>query len=578
MRLVASLALLAGGAYVVWRAGWTLGGTSLWLSVPLLAAEAWAGLQLAFLALQAWRVPGPGRRVSPVGSSVGVLVLAGRSAVDEVERTLLGCRVLSGGPYPVTVADGSERPEIAAVAARLGAAYRVLPDELGARIESVEGELVLVLGAGQVPYPDLVARTSGRFADDRVACVQFRNDFANADALTTVFHGRNEQDLLNEVIGPSLGARGHALWLGAGSLVRRRAFLDAAAHDRGGAASRAFRMTARLLAAGWRVEFERAPMVESMGPDSLDAYLEGSRRRAYWTLKLLASRDNPLLARGVPWRARLTLFAAASRYLVGVQRLTLLLVLLATLASGRSPIDASLGQLAAVWLPAFALQAAAGVALARGTLAFGDRSRHALRTMGAYLEGTVRAFVLRAWRPRSVSGRGGGLRDISHLGLLAGLTLVLDGLLLVRAVGDRIGAGLPPLEGHLRVAALVAGVVVLVQMLDVLQLLLGRRQERRFYRCVDLAAWVGVGTARARDLTPRGSGWSWAIEVERLPLAQARARQAREGVAAPRAAEGRGRQPLRPAARDRPATAPPAPTGSCSASSWPTASRRASTR
>ncbi|MEZ5098899.1 MAG: glycosyltransferase family 2 protein, partial [Thermoleophilia bacterium] len=371
-------------------------------------------------------------------------------------------------------------------------------------LAAVEGELVLVLGAGQVLYPDAVEKASSRFWDAAVACVQLRNDYANADALTTVFQGRNEQDILNEVIGPSLGARGQALWLGAGSLVRREAFEQVAGADRPGAASRAYRTTARLLAAGWRVEFERTPMVESMGPDTLEEYLEGSRRRAYWTLRLLATRDNPLLQRGVPWRARLTLFAGASRYLSGLQRALAIAVLLATLVTGRAPVGGSLGLVLGAWVAVYAAHAAAVVALGRGTLAFGDRSRQALRTLGPYLDAALRAFVLHRWVGRSRSGATGRVRDIARMRVLTALVLALDGLLALRAVGDRYDV-LPAASETVRAASFVLGVLLLLQVLDVMQLLVRRRQQRRFYRCaVALPAWIGVEPAKARDLTPAG--------------------------------------------------------------------------
>ena len=63
-RVAAGAALTWGAVYLLWRAGWTLDGTPRWLSVPLLAAEAWALGQLGLLAVQAWRVPAPAPPVS----------------------------------------------------------------------------------------------------------------------------------------------------------------------------------------------------------------------------------------------------------------------------------------------------------------------------------------------------------------------------------------------------------------------------------------------------------------------------------------------------------------------------------
>ena len=524
VQLVVALALMAGLAYLTWRLAFTLDGAPRWLELPLIAAEGWGFLQLGSLAIQAWRVPRFQRPSRAEADDAAVLVLGANASAEALERTLRACREIDESP-PVLVTDPAHRADVAQLTEQLGARYVVTDDSLEAGLAAMEAALVLVLQGGQVPLADIFEATLGHFDAEDVAVVQCRTGLANRNALTYVVNGRSEEDLFNEVIGPALGATGDAPWGGSASVVRRSVIRSLEPPDPVNGASQAVRTTIRLRAAGYRVKFHAEPLVQAVRPDTLDAYLNRGHRRAFANLRVLATRDNPLIARGLRLRQRLLYFAAISRYFSGVHRFVLLAVLTGTLASGQLPFNASLATAAAFWLPAHLLGGLAGLALGRGTLALGDRTRHTLRSMEAYSAAAVRALTpVLPTRPRQRRERDeGGVRALGRLQLLTLTTLALDALLIARGLGEWTRDVLPPFDGREIYAALIFGVFVLAPMMDVLQLMASRRAVSGDFRHpVNLRTRVGFIEARAVDLTPRGLGIELpATHAEQLPRGNA---------------------------------------------------------
>ena len=505
---IAGAALVAGVTYLTWRLAITLGGVQRWLSVPLITAEIWGFMQLVALAVQAWRVP---KARCPEQSDIGdtsVLVLGANASPAAIERSVVAAQLIEGR-RPVVVTDPENRKALAKTVGGLGALYAVTQDTLEAGLRAAGGDLVLVLQGGQVPLADVFDATRGYFAEPDVAVVQCRTGLANQEALTYVVNGRSEEDLFGEVLGPALSASGNTPWGGSASVVRRAALesIDLAAPL--GGASQAVRTTIRLRAAGHKVRFHPEPLVQAVRPDTLDGYLQRGHRRAFANLRVLASPENPLIAGGLPIGSRLLYFGAISRYFSGLHRLVLLAVLMGVLASGQLPLSASLAELAIIWLPAHVLGGLAGLALGRGTLALGDRTRHSLRSMEAYCGALLRAFVpLLPTKPRrGHRGEGRGMRALGRLALLTAVTLALDVLLIMRGVGEWVGGVLPAFEGRAVYVAMVMTVLVLAPMMDVLQLFVGRRHAtHRFRHATNLRARVGAAAARVVDLTPRGLG------------------------------------------------------------------------
>ena len=505
---IVGLALLLGVVYLTWRVGATLDGVVRWLAFPLIGAEIWGFLQLTALAFQAWSVPSERELASDEEPDTSVLVLGANASPAAIERSVMAAQQIAGD-RPVVVTDPANRTDVASLVARHKALYAVTYDTLEAGLRAAGGEFVLVLQGGQVPLADVFDSTLGYFAAPDVAVVQCRTGLANTDALTYVVNGRSEEALFNEVLGPALGASGDTPWGGSASVVRSDALASIELAKPLGGASQAVRTTIRLRAAGYKVRFHPEPLVQAVRPDTLDGYLNRGHRRAFANLRVLATAENPLIARRLPLRSRLVFLCAISRYFSGLHRFVLLAVLAGTLASGQLPLSASLSELAVLWLPAHILGGLAGLALGRGTLALGDRTRHSLRSMEAYCGAALRALtpVLPTRPRRRALGNGRGLRALGRLALLTAVALALDVLLIMRGATAWGSDVLPGFDGREVYAVLIVGVLALAPITDVLQLLVSRRKEsRRFRHPTNLAARVGAAEARVVDVTPRGLG------------------------------------------------------------------------
>src|SRR5687768_7117006 len=83
-QLIAVLALVAAGGYLVWRWGFTLDGTALWLGLPLVLAETYGFVMLTLLSFSCWRTSLRTAPATLTGRRVAVLV----ATFDEDEDVL----------------------------------------------------------------------------------------------------------------------------------------------------------------------------------------------------------------------------------------------------------------------------------------------------------------------------------------------------------------------------------------------------------------------------------------------------------------------------------------------------------
>ncbi len=542
-------------AYLVWRAS-TLGwGTILLLSLPLFAVEIWGLLQLIALRHQAVH-PRPPASLStslhghePVDV---VITTAGRSP-EEMERTLIACRSLPG-ERSIRIVDRWLLPEIASLAARHGADYVTVGvdpmDDPSVVVSGDDERLVLWLEAGQVPMPDVDDATIW-FDDPRVAVVQIGVGLLNTDSLAHIDRGRDEHALDRTVLGPALAARGRAPWFGAAAILRPEPVRAVARAEGAGSARSVERALIRLHADGRRTAFDARPLVRDAAPDSLAEYLDDRRTRVRRTLGVLRTADSPLTGSAIPLAVRWTHLAMWSRFADGLRLATLVAITAVVLLTGVMPTTAPLLLLVPCWIVTMLGAARARHRMAAGTMAYGDWLRNGWRTLGVDLAAIGDVLTGRRRRQALDDDRAQGWASLGRLRLL---TLAVVGLeLAVVARGATLvwGDALPAFPAGARMVVLVFALGALIPMIDVLQLMVTRRQRRKTtrIRTVVPATVDGVATSTL-DLAANGIGFTLADPPS---LGRDRRRPARTPPPGRRHLDrlGRGPRALDHAARDR---------------------------
>lgn len=533
-RVVAATAIAWGIAYITWRALSTLAGVPIWLSLPLLAAETWSLTRLALFAITTWRhpadlsdstepaeVPSKAAVDAAAGaSSVELVVPVAGASVEELGRTLVVAA--ANPPARVRVLDTAHHSDIETETRRHGAVYEVyeldrdLPLTASAECAALVGHalahtdhtIVAWVNAGDVLTPGLLD-LAGRFDDPSIAVVQAATDYSNRDSLLHSTPDHDERAVLDRVVGPARSSYGSAPWHGSGSLFRVAAIADAGGLSEG-LGSATTRAASRLAGRGWQVVFCEQPSVRVTAPDTLDDYLSLVADEVTDQWAVLFTQDSPLFARGLPWRTRAALIAAATRPLDGLARLAYLAVIVAVLLTGQLPLAASAAGMIALWAPAWALRGAATIALARGTLRWGDPTRQSLRELGPSLRAILYPIIGHRSHPGFDDGEGRrvrGMAALGRLGLVTAAAVAINGAIALRALTFVFPTMLRPFTDVGRVGALTAAVFAIIPLVEVLQVLVTRRQRRTHHRVgADLIAAIDGESGRVLDLTPRGLG------------------------------------------------------------------------
>jgi len=490
LRAFAVAALAWGAGYLIWRIGWSREGADPLLFAMLLLTEIYGLWALGTLAWFSWSRPPAVRPPTRLGRSVDIYVCTYGEPREVVAATLAGCRVITY-PHTTYLLDDGRRPEMRELAELAGARYLTRPDNshakagnINAALPRTEGELVLMLDADHVPMPDALDALVGYFEDERMALVQTPHDFFNHDSVQHYVVGRHEQSLFYRVVCPGKDRHGAAYWCGSAALLRRRALLEI-----GGVATETiaedFHTTIRLQRHGWKSRYHDEVLVQGLAPHDLDGYLLQRDRWARGNLAVFTLPESPLRARELRPLQRLSYFASLAAYLAPPMRLLLLLTLGAVLWTGALPLKIDALALAALWLPAVALNLTAGSALARGYMKIGETAHYELLTMEIYTR-ALRCAVRPGKTAFKVTPKqgpdSGGLEAMRKLHLVIACGVIIAGGTLLRLL-DLAGVGpLPDLPGIAAVIVPLLGLIELRRVLRTLAAVGRRRQRRLIYR------------------------------------------------------------------------------------------------
>jgi cellulose synthase (UDP-forming) len=517
VRVVAALALVWGGAYLVWRVVDTWRGAQPEMFVVLLACELFGWVMLASFAFLAWRVPTSYRPDIGWRPTVDVYVCTFDENLDVLGATLVGCDRITY-PHTTWVLDDGCRDEVRILATRFGANCLTRPTHEHAKagninhaLEHTNGQLLLILDADHVPQPDILDATVGYFDDPSVALVQTPHDFGNHDSFQHFDTGRHDQSMFFEVIMPGKDRHDGAFWCGSAAVILRHAL-----EGIGGIATETvaedFHTTIRLHGQGWHTRYHDETLVQGLAPHDLATFLLQRDRWARGNLAVLRTPENPVVAVNLSARQRVSYLSSLLGYFVPLQRLAMVGVLVAMLVSGRLPLHATLWQFGLSWMPWMALNLAASSLLCRGRASLWDGSYTALLTTEIFARAT---FVLvhpfrSSFKVTPKDGiDDGGWPAARQLRLV--LVLVMTGTVLAAVIVRSLAlAGvvpLPPLRGLAVVAGLAFGMWELVLVGAALRRVTRRHQIRRHYRVpVEAAGIVDDTLVRAVDLTAGGAG------------------------------------------------------------------------
>lgn len=193
VRLVALLSVLLGVNYVVWRWLASVNWDAWWIAVPLVIAETYSLIDTILFALTMWRArQRPAPRSAPTGTA-DVLITTYNEPIEMVMETARAATRITH-PHSTWILDDGARPAMEAAARAEGVGYITRSSDwenkprhakagnLNNALLQTDGEFLLVLDADQVPYPSILDKTLGYFADDpRVALVQTPQWFVNVD-------------------------------------------------------------------------------------------------------------------------------------------------------------------------------------------------------------------------------------------------------------------------------------------------------------------------------------------------------------------------------------------------------------
>jgi cellulose synthase (UDP-forming) len=164
--------------------------------------------------------------------SVDVLIPTYNEAEHIVRRTVVGCQNLDYPNKKIYILDDTRRPEIKALAEKLGCEYITRPSNEHAKagnlnhaLPQLKGELITVFDADFVPMSNFLTRTVGFFQRSQISMVQTPQYFYNPD-----YYARNlgvEEFMPNDMeffygfIQPSRDFANSVICCGSSYVIRR---------------------------------------------------------------------------------------------------------------------------------------------------------------------------------------------------------------------------------------------------------------------------------------------------------------------------------------------------------------------
>lgn len=290
--------------------------------------------------LRARRRPAPAPAPADPSTRVDVLIPTYGEPVEVVEPTVAAAARLAGARVKVVLCDDADRDEMAALAARHGAAYLRRPVHNGAKAGNLNHALgrtrapyVAVLDCDHVPAPRFLEATLGHLADPRVAFVQTPQYYANARTNPVAAAAWSQQALFFGVIARGKDGMGSMFCCGTNMVFRREA-LDAVGGFPETSVTEDFELSVRLHEAGWRSAYVPEVLAQGLGPEDMASYVSQQHRWARGCIGAIASAATARL----PWRQRTQYLLSSLFFMSGWAYLIYMALPIVRILGGQQPL------------------------------------------------------------------------------------------------------------------------------------------------------------------------------------------------------------------------------------------------
>ncbi len=376
LRLLLPVAIALAAWYFEWLLRMSRVGNPLLYGL-LVAAELFNLVQAAgfWWTCAHARERGPSPRWQGPPVPVDVLIPVYDEPLDVVEPTVAAAVALEGAAVTVHVLDDAGRPELATLAARLGARYVHRSDRRGAKAGNLNNALahtdapfVAVFDCDHVPDRRFLSETLGwLLSDGTVGWVQTPQYYANADRGRLAAAAWSQQALFFGCIAQGKDGLGAMICCGTNVVFRRRALEDTGFFPEG-SLTEDFALSVLMHERGWRSVYVPDVLARGLGPEDMASYV-GQQRR--WARGCLAAF--PLILKAaLPWRVRAQYLFSSMFFLSGWTIGLYMALPVIRIVTGAQPLaGASADQFLIHFAPYFCVSLGAVAAAGAGQYTFG---------------------------------------------------------------------------------------------------------------------------------------------------------------------------------------------------------------
>ena len=274
---------------------------------------------------------------------VDVFITTYGEELDVIRRTVVAALAMEGR-HRTHVLDDGKSPDVAALAAELGASYIVREGNAGAKAGNINnaltvtsGELFVILDADFVPTTDFLLQTVPFFAESNVAFVQTPQAYGNLSTLISRGAGYM-QSVFYRFILPGKNRFNAAFCVGTNVVFRRTAigqiggmYTDSKSED--------VWTSLRLHEHGWKSIYISTVLAVGSTPETIETYTKQQLRWATGGFEILLQSNPFSRKRKLSLDQRLQYFGTATFYLTGITPGILLLVPPMQIFLGLKPIN-----------------------------------------------------------------------------------------------------------------------------------------------------------------------------------------------------------------------------------------------